>query len=190
MNEFGEIADVAGDSEDDMWNGSLCCGEAEDFVYVSEIVRACKNFREDRNLFLLLEKQQYLKGNDTSKASTLRRRLIFDTIHEILNRHQCLPPWKAVSLEENKLDRIWTEFRRIREREEESEELFEVICGALRKDMAEDAMNECPVEMGDVVLDMERLVFKDLIGETIRELASFKGPHCNRVSALRRKLLF
>lgn len=208
-NEFGEITEQAADSEDDMWSAGLCCSEAKsdestedsDFVYVSEILRACSYLPEDSDVFLLLEKQQYLKGNDTSKASMLRRRLIFDTVHEILDRNRRLPPWKEASWAENTalLRRIWSEFRRIREREEEevSEELFEVICGVLRKDVAEEGGNEwgeCHVEMGDVVLYMERLVFKDLIGETIRELASCKGPQpqCNNrsVSAFRRKLLF
>lgn len=66
-----------------------------------------------------------------------------------------------------------------------------MICGVLKKDVAEEVSGwgEWPVEMGDVVLDIERLVFKDLIGETIQHLASF-APQCNRVSALRRKLFF
>lgn len=90
--------------------------------------------------------------------------------------------------------KIWSEFRRIREREEsESEDLFKFICGVLKKDMGEEmrGWGEWPVEMGDVVLDIERLVFKDLVGETIRELASF-SPQCNndKLPALRRKLLF
>ena len=89
---------------------------------------------------------------------------------------------------------MWSEFRRIRgEREEEREEedMVEVICGVLRKDMAEmNEWGEWTVEMGNMVLDIERLVFKDLIGETIQELATCASSRCNRVSALRRKLVF
>ncbi|KAJ1385532.1 hypothetical protein SESBI_41597 [Sesbania bispinosa] len=188
------------ESEDDMWSAALCGSESKseeaasedcDFVYVSEILRACSYLPEESDIFLLLEKQQCLKGKDTSKASRLQRRLIFDTLQEILNRNQQLPPWKAVARGEQ-TEQIWSEFQRIREREEtESEDLFGVICGVLKKDMAEEmsGWGEWPMEMGDVVLDIERLVFKDLIGETIRHLASF-APQCNRVSALRRKLLF
>ncbi|RDX68686.1 Protein LONGIFOLIA 1, partial [Mucuna pruriens] len=191
-----DYKDQAAESEDDVWSAALCSSEEAasedcDFVYVSEILRACSYLPEESDIFLLLEKQQCLKGKDTSKASTLQRRLIFDTLQEILNRNQQLPPWKAVSCGEQR-QRIWSEFRRIREREEsESEDLFKVICGVLRKDMAEEmrGWGEWPVEMGDVVLDIERLVFKDLVGETIRELASF-SPQCNNLPALRRKLLF
>jgi len=192
------ITDQAAESEDDMWSAALCSSEEAasedcDFVYVSEILRACSYLPEESDIFLLLEKQQCLKGKDTSKASTLQRRLIFDTLQEILERNQQLPPWKAVSYGEQR-QKIWSEFRRIREREEsESEDLFKVICGVLKKDMAEEmrGWGEWAVEMGDVVLDIERLVFKDLVGETIRELASF-SPHCNsdKLPALRRKLLF
>lgn len=188
------------ESEDDMWSAAIGflggakseeTSEDYDFVYVSEILRASNYFPEDSDIFLLLEKQQYLKGKDTSKASTLQRRLIFDTIHEILKRSKQLPPWKAISWigQRPLLARIWSEFRQIRREKEESEDMFEVICGVLRKDLAEDGMNgwgDCPVEMGEAVLDIERLVFKDLIGETIRDLAQSS----NRLSALRRKLVF
>lgn len=197
-----DITDQAAESEDDMWSAALCSSEEAasedcDFAYVWEILRACTYLPEESDIFLLLEKQQCLKGKDTSKASTLQRRLIFDTLQEILNRNQQLPPWKAVSCGEQR-QQIWSEFRRIREREEswESEDLFKVICGVLKKDMADEmrGWGEWPVEMGDVVLDIERLVFKDLVGETIRELASFSPQsQCNNkllLPALRRKLVF
>ncbi|KAK7393487.1 hypothetical protein VNO78_22044 [Psophocarpus tetragonolobus] len=191
-----DYKDQAAESEDDMWSAALCSSEEAasedcDFVYVSEILRACTYLPEESDVFLLLEKQQCLKGKDTSKASTLQRRLIFDTLQEILNRNQQLPPWKAVSCGEPR-QQIWSEFRRIRERDEsESEDIFKVICGVLKKDMADEmrGWGEWPMEMGDVVLDIERLVFKDLVGETIRELASV-FPQCNKLPALRRKLVF
>ncbi|KAE9621928.1 hypothetical protein Lal_00032844 [Lupinus albus] len=171
--------EVRRDSEEDkMWSADLCengrkCENSDDFMYVSEIVRACNYFPHDTNVFMLLEKQQFLKGNDTSKTSMLRRRLIFDIVQEILNKNKRLPPWKAV----NSVN-IWLEFKRMREREEEkcSEGLVDVTCSILRKDMAQEMMNECCVEMGDVVLDLERLLFKDLVGQIIRDLASFKIP--------------
>ncbi|WJX18563.1 hypothetical protein P8452_08350 [Trifolium repens] len=189
--------DQAAESEDEMWSaGEGKSDEAEDcdFVYVSEILRASSYFPDDCDIFSLLEKQQFLKGKDTSKASTLQRRLIFDTLQEIVNRNNRLPPWKAV-VQGDETPKIWSEFRRIREREESesesSEDLFGVICGVLKKDMAEEmsGWGEWTVEIGDVVLDIERLVFKDLIGETIQHLASFL-PQCNKLEVLRRKLVF
>ncbi|KAI4349462.1 hypothetical protein L6164_010048 [Bauhinia variegata] len=200
MKRCIDYKDQPAESEDDIWSAAMSSIEETsedcDFVYVSEILRASNYLPEDCNIFLLLEKQQHLKGKDTSQTSTLERRLIFDTIHEILNRNRQLPPWKAIVWGNSNstpfLDRIWSEFRRIRERDESEEELFDVICGVLRKDLADDSMNgwgECPIEMGDTILDIERLIYKDLIGETIRDLATFSGQ-CNKVAALRRKLLF
>ncbi|KAM5563622.1 hypothetical protein ABKV19_018313 [Rosa sericea] len=185
--------DFKGEMED-IWGQAICGNESEsddcDFVYVSEILRASNYLPDDSDIFLLLEKQQQLKGKDTSRVSTLERRLIFDIINEILDRNRQLPPWKAVS-RQTSVSEIWSEFQRIRERDE-SEDLFEVICGVLKKDLAGDAINgwgDCSVEMSDAVLDIERLIFKDLIGETIRDLASFP-PNSGRVSALCRKLVF
>ncbi|KAK7277600.1 hypothetical protein RJT34_22615 [Clitoria ternatea] len=191
-----DYKDQGAESEDDMWSAALCSSEEAasedcDFVYVSEILRACSYLPEESDIFLLLEKQQSIKGKDTSRGSMLQRRLIFDTLQEIIYRNQQLPPWKAALCGEQR-QRIWSEFRRIREREEcDSEDLFKVICGVLRKDMAEEVSGwgEWPVEMGDIVLDIERQVFKDLVGETIQELASY-SPTCNKLSAYRRKLVF
>ncbi|XP_043722190.1 protein LONGIFOLIA 2-like [Telopea speciosissima] len=165
-----------------------------DFLYVSEILRASECLPEDSDVFLLLEKQLY-KPSNSSKVSMLHRKLVFDTVREILDRKKQLPPWKVVS-EMNwmtgkpALRQIWSEFRRVREREP-AEDLFEIICGVLRKDMAGDSINgwgDSQVEISDAVLDIERLIFKDLVAETIRDLASFAGK--NRALAYRRKLVF
>lgn len=89
------------------------------------------------------------------------------------------------------LREIWSEFRKIRERHE-SEDLFEVICGVLKKDLARDAVHgwgDCPVEVSEAVLDIERLIFKDLIGETIRDLAAFSVKYYKASSSCR-KLVF
>lgn len=187
------------ESEDDLWSPAISSVGLKseddcDFVYISDILCASNYLPEDSDVFLLLEKQQYLKGKDTSKVSTLQRKLIFDTINEILYRKRQLPPWKVISYANSNsghswLQQIWSEFQKIRERDS-SEELFNVICGVLRKDLASDAINgDCPIEMSEAVLDIERLIFKDLIGETIRDLAAFSG-NCNPAPVLRRRLIF
>ena len=168
-----------------------------DFIYVSEILQASNYHPEDSDVFLLLEEQQSLKGKDTSKVSRLQRRLIFDTITEIINQKSKLPPWKAISISnsgKSSLQQIWAEFIRIREREA-SEDLFDIICGVLRKDLAGDAITgwgDCHVEMSEAVLYIERLIFRDLVGETIRDLAAFSGKVRAQAAAAasRRKLVF
>ncbi|XP_058770924.1 uncharacterized protein LOC131644441 [Vicia villosa] len=190
--------DQVAEFEDEMWSGGEGKSEEEsksedcDFIYFSKILRACSYYPEDCDIFVLLEKQLFLKGKDTSKTSTLQRRLIFDTLQEIINRNQRLPPWKAVCQGEETQE-IWSEFLKIRDRDESesSEDLFGVICGVLKKDMAEEVSGwgEWTVEIGELVLGVERMVFKDLIDETIQHLASF-APQCNKLGALRRQLVF
>ncbi|XP_074316780.1 uncharacterized protein LOC141653042 [Silene latifolia] len=194
---------AATELEDDQWSpasstrllitdNDIYSSDDFEFNYISEVIRASNYFPDDNNLFFMLEKQISIRG-DNSKASILHRKLLFDTITEILDRNQHIPPWKAVFGPEKRSvsEQIFSEFQKIRETNP-SEDLFEVICGVLKKDMAEDLTTGwagCPVEMSEAVLDIERLVFKDLIGEIIRDLAVLAGKSVG-VQAPRRKLVF
>ncbi|KAF2314822.1 hypothetical protein GH714_036801 [Hevea brasiliensis] len=202
MKRSVDFQDPFAELEDDIWGPAVQLKLEEnsnerDFIYISDILRAANYLPDDSDVFLLLEKQQYLKGNDTSKVSTLQRKLIFDTITEILKRKRQLPPWKTISWTNSaggqaSLQQIWSEFQRIRESFDASDDLLEVICGLLKKDLAGDAVNgwgDCPIEMSEAILDIERQIFKDLIGETIRDLAAITGK-CNQAPLPRRKLVF
>ncbi|CAL5436946.1 unnamed protein product [Camellia sinensis] len=165
------------------------------FVYISEILRASNYLPEDYDIFQLLEKQQYLKGNNTSRVSSLERKLIFNTVSEILDRDREMPPWKVLSWSNSSigkpsLHQIWSEFQRIRERDT-AEDLLDIVCGVLRKDLARHAISgwgDCPVEMSEATLDIERMIFKDLVGETIGDLVAFAGNSKSSVHC--RKLVF
>ncbi|KAH6767755.1 hypothetical protein C2S52_018738 [Perilla frutescens var. hirtella] len=191
-----DFKDDSGELDDEMWSPEVSPVESKDcdFVYVSDILRAHHYLPEDADVFLLLEKQQYLKGKDICRVSSLQRRLIFDAVHEILDRNRRLPPWKAVSdVAEPSLDRVWAEFRRMREQDCTAEDLFDTICGVLKKDLARDGVSgwgDCPVEMSEAILDIERLIFKDLISETIRDLAVFESRNTLPSMMPRRKLVF
>ncbi|KAK6940762.1 protein of unknown function DUF4378 [Dillenia turbinata] len=193
-------------SEDEIWNsGSISPVHFKtesksnewDYEYVSEILRASNYLPEDSDIFLLLEKQHYIRGNDTSESSRLQRRLIFDTISEILDRNRQLPPWKAIlTSSKPKIQQIWSEFIKIRQRNDAvlaADDLLETICGVLRKDLAGDGgggWGENEMEVSDSVSDIERQIFKDLIGETIRDLAYFGAKSNKVVPPPRRKLVF
>ncbi|XP_074336137.1 protein LONGIFOLIA 1-like isoform X2 [Apium graveolens] len=191
LEELGSpgISPVLLDCEDDI-NDS-------DFIYISKVIKAWKLAPEeaDDHIFLQLEKQPYMKNNDTSKVSKLQRRLIFDTITEIMKQKRNFPPWKAFTNKNRNtsqllVQHIWSEFQRIRE-QESSDDLFEVICGVLKKDLAGDAINgwgDCSSEMSEAVLDIERLIFKDLVGESIRDLVELAAK--STCLAPRRKLVF
>lgn len=204
MKRSIDFKDQIGDFEEDIWSPAYSPIQSRhedtiqdcDYVYISDILRAYNYLPDDSDMFLLLEKQQYLKGNDTSKVSKLQRKLIFDTTNEILDRNSKLPPWKLPlrpnsGEEKPSLSHIWSEFQKIRERDSAEEDLFDTVCGVLRKDLARDAINgwgDCHVEVSEAVLDIERLIFKDLVGEAIRDLASLSKN--NVLYAPRRKLVF
>ncbi|KAL8138984.1 hypothetical protein V2J09_004985 [Rumex salicifolius] len=171
------------DVEDETWS-PLSIHEDPNVAYMSEIIRASNNLPGHTDTFSMLEKRQPFNARDSSNSSILQRRLIFDTITEILDRNkQRLSPWKPVSCE-SQISQILSELQRIQQRDE-SEDLFEVICGVMKRDLAQDSINgwgDCQLEWSEAVIDVERLIFKDLIGETIRDLMGS--------SESRRKLVF
>ncbi|XP_019055346.1 PREDICTED: protein LONGIFOLIA 1-like isoform X2 [Nelumbo nucifera] len=205
MKRCIDFKDQSGEIEDENWSPVVSPvrlkfedkSDDSDFLYISEILRASDCLSEDCDVFFLLEKQYYGGNSSCDDTSALHRKLVFDTIAEILDRKRQLPPWKAFSgtnsvIGKPSLRQIWSEFRRIRERDA-AEDLVEIICGVLRKDMAGDGINgwgDCPEEVSEMVLDIERMIFKDLVAETIRDLA-VSAPKI-RVPAPppRRKLLF
>ncbi|KAL9271883.1 LONGIFOLIA 1-like protein [Drosera capensis] len=196
--DFKEV-DHATELEDERWSpvsSEVHPIETDDseFAYVAEILRASEYFPEDTDNFLLLEKQQLLKGKDTSESSRIQRRLIFDTITEIFDRKQQLVPVKLNPLSINSvpgnpsLSQIWSELKRIQE-PGPSDDLFDTICEVLKRDLAMDSSTgwgDWSVEISDMVLDIERLIFKDLIGENIKDLAALVGKN----AVPRRKLVF
>ncbi|PSS14589.1 Protein LONGIFOLIA like [Actinidia chinensis var. chinensis] len=203
MKRSIDFKDHLGESEEEIWSRtnspiqSNCDDESDDcdFVYVSEILRVSSYLPDDSDTFILLEKKQYLQGNDTSEVSRLHRKQIFDTVTEILHRNRQFPRSKVLSWSNSiagkpSRSQIWSEFQRIRERDS-AEGLLEMICGVLQRDLAGDAINGwgcCHVETSETVLDIERLIFRDLVGEAIEDLAVFSGN--SRASAPSRKPFF
>ncbi|GMH02386.1 hypothetical protein Nepgr_004225 [Nepenthes gracilis] len=186
--------------EDEVWSQSSSDvhgveSDSSDFAYVSEIFRAARHLPEDSDVFPLLEERQYLKGKDTSKVSRLRRKLIFDTISEILDNQQS-PPWKLVSPEnlvskKPSLRRTWSELQKIRE-PAPSEDLFDTVYGVLKKDFAGDSTKNWvnyPLEVSETVMNIEQLIFKELIGESITGLATLARKPAASASS-RWKLIF
>lgn len=165
-----------------------------DLKYISQILKAWNYAYEEANdhIFVRLEKQHNLKCKDNSELSKLQRRLIFDTVTEIMKRNSHFPPWNSCSMKTWKTSRpsvqqIWLEIEKLREHQS-SDNLFEVICGVLKKDLAGDTSNgwgDWPIEKSETVLDIERLIFKDLVGESIQDLVCQK-----HILGTLRKLVF
>ncbi|KAL1539711.1 protein LONGIFOLIA 1-like [Salvia divinorum] len=192
-----DFKDECVELDEEGWSSEIVASQDCDFVYVSDVVRASRYLPQESGVFLLLEKKHHLK--DKCKVPRLQRKLIFDTVHEILDRNRRLPPWKLASSARYgpSLDKVWSEFRRVRERERErdtAQDLFGTICGVLKRDLAGDGISgweDCPLEMSEAILDIERLIFKDLIGEAIRDLAALVlSSKASLPSLPRRKLVF
>lgn len=195
-----DFKDQSPDLEEDMWSSPVISpirmkseeniqSDDSDFIYISAILQVPDCLSEDTDVFLLLEKQKY---KTTSQVSRVHRKLVFDTITEILDRKRQLLPWKTMSSTgKPSFRQIWMEFRRIREKAT-TEDLFEIICGALKKDMVGDSTQgwvDSPLETSEAVLDIERLIFKDLIADVIKDLADSTSNNL-LVPTLRRTLVF
>ncbi|KAF5791961.1 putative protein LONGIFOLIA [Helianthus annuus] len=141
------------------------------------------------DLFHLLENP---RSNSNEK---IRRKMIFDSVNEILFH-------KLVSLDgkrcgkfmngEKLLEELWSEidtlqkgFRRCTYNEDDDDEVINIVSADLNK-KSED-WGKCCYEVQGVVLDIERLIFKDLIDEVINvEVASLqhRQRHCRRLFSI------
>ncbi|CAN6439569.1 unnamed protein product [Victoria cruziana] len=174
--------------------------DLDDFRYVSDVVLASNLLQNTQAMgkgsgaasavFSLLESRRKPGDSDRLRA---HRRLVFDTVMELLQRRRQQTPAKAAEAfgaDRRLLRQIWTEFRSIR-RVVAADDVFEVVSGVIRKDMssaaAGDAWEDCAAEIGDSVLDIERLIFKDLVADAIRDLAFLVG---GQLKTTRRQLLF
>ncbi|KAI7726111.1 hypothetical protein M8C21_028833 [Ambrosia artemisiifolia] len=195
-----DFKDLTNDPDDDLWSTIISpatptevegfISDDSDFKYISQILQASKHLPIDSTAFFFIEKQQYPIENNPSNGSKLQRKLVFDIVTEILNRNKDLPPWNTTSLTKSSscVKNICSEFQKIRETQT-AENVLDLICFMLKKDLAEDnRWGDHPLEKSEAVLYIERLIFKDLVSEMIRNLAEFAGKPT--FLAPRRKLVF
>ncbi|KAK9075331.1 hypothetical protein SSX86_003654 [Deinandra increscens subsp. villosa] len=151
-----------------------------DFLYISEILRSSHHLQEDPNFFISIEKQ--LHTETTSPLSKPQRKLLFDVIAEILDRNRQLPPWKApIEYSRPSVKQIWSEFQKIRE-----VNIREINTGDSLGEI--NGWGDYPMEKSEAILDVERMIFKDLVGEAVGDLVRFSGECV--FSRTRRRLVF
>ncbi|KAG6524723.1 protein LONGIFOLIA 2-like [Zingiber officinale] len=173
------------DGDVDIWPEDV----DHDYAYVCEVVRACHRYKESCGaVYAMLEKRH---AGNSCKADRLHRRLVFDTVAEILDRKRRVSSREAFSRtapsspaclaggDELLLRQVWTELQRIREQlaaeEEESNVEDTAVVSAVRKDInagLTDGWTRPGAEMSDAILHIERLIFKELVSETIHDLAA------------------
>ncbi|KAJ8497923.1 hypothetical protein OPV22_008475 [Ensete ventricosum] len=174
-------------------------GEVDhDYAYVCDVLRVSdRNGEASDAVYTILEKR-CCRHRGASSAARLHRRLLFDAVAEILERSRRVCPWEAFSRAgpppadggEEVVRQVWTEVRRIRE-QMAADDQDGAACAAVRKDMTArhaEGWSLPAVEISDAVLLIERLIFKDLVVETIRALADAGNE--SRPLLSRRKLLF
>ncbi|URD73291.1 hypothetical protein MUK42_09752 [Musa troglodytarum] len=174
-------------------------GEVDhDYAYVCDVLRVSDRNGDASDAVYRILERRCCRHRGASRAGRLHRRLLFDTVAEILERSRRVCPWEAFSRAgpppadggEEVARQVWTEVRRIRE-QVAADDQDGAACGAVRKDMAArhtEGWSLPAVEISDAVLLIERMIFKDLVVEAIRALADAANE--SRPLLSRRKLLF
>eukprot|EP01018_Ginkgo_biloba_P021938 Gb_11462 [translate_table: standard] len=201
-SEFGYLADIL-----------LASGLLEDKENNSVVFHS-SGFPVDPQLYFVLEQRRanvasskLNNGLDSYKKTDLEkinRQLIFNTTNEILCRklspHLHLQPqiYSSNKIQRKRpsgqqlLKQVWDEFQSLPSAP--SEDICDTLCTILQKDLADtrDLWSDHTTEHAEVVLDIERMIFKDLIDETIWDMAIVSGQcrQSNLVAGTRRQLHF
>jgi hypothetical protein len=170
---------VSSDPEDDEWGlgarPTLAAGP--DYAYVAELVRLfLHRTRDPGDAYKIAERRR--PGGDTR----LRRRLLCGAVAEALDRQRSACPWDpAAWLRGGELvAHVWAEVGETLSAAAAAEQ-EDVTCSLIRQDLVaadgawastlQPQARRPGTEVADAVLQVERLVFKDLVADTIRELA-------------------
>lgn len=177
------------DPEDDEWvpEAWLVGQNASDpdYAYVAAVVRLFDRMRDPDDMYKAAEKR-HQRGHDT----LLQRRLLCGAAVEVLDRRRSACPWEPVAWLRGGelLEHVWGEVQRAREPvAPAADDLNDLTRGAILRDLSADrrwSPDRPSSEVADAVLWIERQVFKDLVADTIRELADVDGR------LPRRKLVF
>jgi hypothetical protein len=207
-------ATTVSDPEDDEWVPSSWSLDPEacsdpDYAYVAELVRllgGSRRTRDPADAYRAAEQrwrhQRGSGGGEGDPDDTWHhRRLLCGAVAEALERQRAACPWEPAAWLRGAdlVAHVWAEVRRAGEpvvarAAGEDADLNDVTCSAIRRDLAADSSSgpwgsqqkqRHGAEAADAVLQIERLVFKDLVADTIRELADADRPLLPR-----RKLVF
>ncbi|KAJ1276069.1 hypothetical protein BS78_05G185700 [Paspalum vaginatum] len=202
-------AATVSDPEDDEWDHSPRPAGPDasadpDYAYVADLVRLFGGARkhDPADVYAAAEQRLLQRGAGAAGPDTWHhRRLLCGAVAEALERQRGACPWEPAAWARGAelAAHVWAEVRRAgepvaraAEAVAEAEDLNDVTCSAIRRDLAADAGPWAPrgrarpgAEAAEAVLQIERLVFKDLVADTIRELAD-----AGWAALPRRKLVF
>ncbi|KAF8700096.1 hypothetical protein HU200_034459 [Digitaria exilis] len=205
-------ATVVSDPEDDEWVHASwqVAGGDPDYAYVAEVVRlfgGARRRRDPSDVYKAAEQAQRQRGD--ADDDDHRRLLLCGAACEALERQRAAWPWEPAAwlVGGELVDHVWAEVRRaaaaagdhVAEGADVEEVLNDLTLDAIRRDLAVDGGRWAPrqqkqqqqqrvvvagEEAAEAVLQIERMVFRDLVADTIRELADADRP------LPRRKLVF
>lgn len=146
-----------------------------DHIYISDILSSSSDRPIEPHLFFALEHRRH-RSIVQPRHEKLHRKLVFDVVGEILDRKQA----SAIESEKNILGELCSEVDRLQGKNSGEEDRSESI---VRDDMARRPMNrrEYGREVPAVVLDLERLIFKDLVTELIIGLKTRPRGYCKQL---------
>lgn len=135
-------------------------------------------------LFNILEKNKNTHESKSSKSEKMRRKMIFDSVNDVLvqilrKKKGRIPNGEKILME------LWSEINNLQSNKgsEQYDEVLNIIAMDVNK-KSEDWDDNCN-EIPNLALDIERLIFKDLISEIVNfEVASLQyGPqkHCRKL---------
>eukprot|EP01018_Ginkgo_biloba_P039122 Gb_11772 [translate_table: standard] len=133
------------------------------------------------------------------KLETNQRRLVFDTVNVILRRKFAVQPWISFSQKiggyykltgHDLLNLVLVELERLPCAP--WEDICDGLCRILQKDLvgSTEQWSDQRTEVGEVVLDLERMLFRELIDETLRDLVFCRRSKSAAVTTTRKQLFF
>jgi Domain of unknown function (DUF4378) len=164
----------------------------QDYIYLCEFLRVSSRRCDLSRTCELLKKH-----HQSSDATSQQRGVVYDAVKEIVENSRQVSPWDAFTghlgpAPHTLKQHVWGELQKIREPTVSFSELVdlnEATCQAIEKDFSADhRWNKQSIEISDAVLQIERLIFKDLVADTIKELADVASM--DRYMVPRRKLVF
>lgn len=164
----------------------------QDYHYLCEFLRV-----SSRPCDLSKASELLKKRHQSSDATWQQRSVVYDAVKEIVENSRQVSPWDAFTghlgpAPHTLKQHVWSGLQEIREPAVNFGDLVdlnEATCRAIEKDFSADRRwNEPSIEISDAVLQIERLVFKDLVADTIKELADVASM--DHYTVPRRKLVF
>ncbi|KAF3338160.1 protein LONGIFOLIA 1 [Carex littledalei] len=164
----------------------------QDYLYLCEFLRVSSRPHDLSKASDLLKKH-----HQSSDATWQQQSLVHDAVKEIVENSRQVSAWDAFKghlgpARHTLKQHVWSELQKIREPAVNFGELVDLndaTCRAIEKDFSIDhRWNKPSTEISDAVLQIERLVFKDLVADTIKELVDVCPT--DHYTVPRRKLVF